>query len=179
MRTIELARKMAEMGQKEDAQKGYFLALQKEEDLEPKEELEAASYLFFSKWDHKLPFSIFISLYNRGFFQAELMNLMQQAFYLPNVQKQKKQYERNGRALSKYPYFFHQEFPAFEELPILFFPFDEKGYIPYFQEEDRFGYEARHLFTAVCIHCRYLPGFREHYPIYKKSECGTEKQPDF
>ena len=139
MRTIELARKLAEMGQKEDAQKGYFLALQKEEDLEPKEELEAASYLFFSKWDHKLPFSIFISLYNRGFFQAELMNLMQQAFYLPNVQKQKKQYERNGRALSKYPYFFHQEFPAFEELPILFFPFDEKGFIPYFQEEDRFG----------------------------------------
>lgn len=139
MRTIELARKLAEMGQKEDAQKGYFLALQKEEELEPKEELEAASYLFFSKWDHKLPFSIFVSLYNRGFFQAELMNLMQQAFYLPNVQKQKKQYERNGRALSKYPYFFHQEFPAFEELPILFFPFDEKGYIPYFQEEDRFG----------------------------------------
>ncbi len=139
MRTIELARKLAEMGQKEDAQKGYFLALQKEEDLEPKEELEAASYLFFSKWDHKLPFSIFISLYNRGFFQAELMNLMQQAFYLPNVQKQKKQYERNCRALSKYPYFFHQEFPAFEELPILFFPFDEKGFIPYFQEEDRFG----------------------------------------
>ena len=138
MRTIELARKLAEMGQKEDAQKGYFLALQKE-DLEPKEELEAASYLFFSKWDHKLPFSIFVSLYNRGFFQAELMNLMQQAFYLPNLQKQKKQYERNGRALSKYPYFFHQEFPAFEELPILFFPFDEKGFIPYFQEENRFG----------------------------------------
>lgn len=139
MRTIELARKLAEMGQKEDAQKGYFLALQKEEELEPKEELEAASYLFFSKWDHKLPFSVFVSLYNRGLFRAELMNLMQQAFYLPNVQKQKKQYERNGRALSKYPYFFHQEFPAFEELPILFFPFDEKGYIPYFQKENRFG----------------------------------------
>ena len=117
MRTIELARKLAEMGQKEDAQNGYFLALQKEEDLEPKEELEAASYLFFSKWDHKLPFSVFVSLYNRGFFRAELMNLMQQAFYLPNVQKQKKQYE----------------------LPILFFPFDEKGYIPYFKGEDRFG----------------------------------------
>lgn len=139
MRTIELARKLAEMGQKEDAQKGYFLALQKEEDLEPKEELEAASYLFFSKWDHKLPFSVFVSLYNRGFFRAELMNLMQQAFYLPNVQKQKKQYERNCRALGKYPYFFHEGFLEWEELPILFFPFDEKGYIPYFKGEDRFG----------------------------------------
>lgn len=139
MRTIELARKLAEMGQKEDAQKGYFLALQKEEDLEPKEELEAASYLFFSKWEHKLPFSVFVSLYNRGFFRAELMNLMQQAFYLPNVQKQKKQYERNCRALGKYPYFFHEGFLEWEELPILFFPFDEKGYIPYFKGEDRFG----------------------------------------
>ena len=139
MRTIELARKLAEMGQKEDAQKGYFLALQKEEDLEPKEELEAASYLFFSKWDHKLPFSVFVSLYNRGFFRAELMNLMQQAFYLPNVQKQKKQYERNCRALGKYPYFFHGGFLEWEELPILFFPFNEKGYIPYFKGEDRFG----------------------------------------
>ncbi len=139
MRTIELARKLAEMGQKEDAQKGYFLALHNEEDLEPKEELEAASYLFFSKWDYKLPFSVFVSLYNRGFFRAELMNLMQQAFYLPNVQKQKKQYERNCRALGKYPYFFHEGFLEWEELPILFFPFNEKGYIPYFKGEDRFG----------------------------------------
>lgn len=139
MRTIELARKLAEMGQKEDAQKGYFLALQKKEELEPKEELEAASYLFFSKWDYKLPFTIFLSLYNRGLFQGELMDLMLQAFYLPNVQKQKKRYERNCRALSRYPYFFHQEFPAFEELPILFFPFDDQGYIPYFRAESRFG----------------------------------------
>lgn len=139
MRTIELARKLAEMGQKEDAKKGYFLALQKGDDLEPKEELEAASYLFFSKWDHKLPFTIFISLYNRGLFQTELMNLMSQAFYLPNMQKQKKQYERNCRALVRYPYFFQKEFLAFEELPILFFPFDDKGYVPYFREENHFG----------------------------------------
>lgn len=139
MRTIELARKLAEMGQKEDAQKGYFLALQKTEELDPKEELEAASYLFFSKWDYKLPFTIFLSLYNRGLFQGELMDLMLQAFYLPNVQKQKKRYERNSRALSRYPYFFHQEFPAFEELPILFFPFDDQGYVPYIRAENCFG----------------------------------------
>lgn len=139
MRTIELARKLAEMGQKDDAQKGYFLALQNKEDLEPKEELEAASYLFFSKWDYKLPFTIFVSLYNRGLFRTELMDLMIQAFYLPNVQKLKKRYERNCRALSRYPYLFHQEFPLFEELPILFFPFDNQCYIPYFKFENHFG----------------------------------------
>lgn len=145
MRTIELARKLAEAGQKEDAQKGYFLALKKaegpepEEELEPREELEAASYLFFSRWDHKLPFSVFVSLYNRGLFQGELMDLMLQAFYLPNVQKQEKRYARNCRALERYPYFFREEFPAFDQLPILFFPFDDQGYVPFFKAENRFG----------------------------------------
>ncbi len=47
MRSIDLARQLAEAGQKDDAQKGYFLALQNKEELDPKEELEAASYLFF------------------------------------------------------------------------------------------------------------------------------------
>ena len=139
MRSIDLARQLAEAGQKDDAQKGYFLALQNKEELDPKEELEAASYLFFSKWDYKLPFTIFISLYNRGFFQAELMDLMLQAFYLPNVQKQQKQYGRNCRALARYPYFFRDGFLDFEALPILFFPFDDDGYIPFFKAENRFG----------------------------------------
>lgn len=141
MRTIEVARKLAELGQKEDAQQGYFLALQKRntETLEPMEQLEAASYLFFSKWDHRLPFTIFVSLYNQGHFQDEIMNLMLQAFYLPNVQKLRKQYDRNCRALARYPYFFRDSFPDFDELPILFFPFDDRGFVPFIQAENRFG----------------------------------------
>lgn len=139
MRTIELARKLAEHGQKEDAQKGYVLALQEASTLAPKEELEAASYLLFSKWDHRVPLSTFISLYNRGLFQEELMNLMIQSFYLPNAQKQQKQYTRNCRALNRYPYCFRKDFLPFEELPILFFPFDNQGFVPYYKAENRFG----------------------------------------
>ena len=141
MRTIEVARKLAEAGRKEDAQKGYYLALQKmdTEALEPMEQLEAASFLFFSQWDHRLPFTIFVSLYNQGHFQDEIMNLMLQAFYLPNVQKQRKQYDRNCRALARYPYFFRDGFPDFDALPILFFPFDDKGFVPFLQAENRFG----------------------------------------
>ena len=141
MRTIEVARKLAELGKKEEAQQGYFLALQKmnTEALEPKEQLEAASFLFFSKWDHKLPFTIFVSLYNQGHFQDEIMNLMLQAFYLPNVQRQRKRYARNCRALAHYPYFFRDGFPDFDDLPILFFPFDDKGFVPFIQAENRFG----------------------------------------
>lgn len=141
MRTIEVARKLAELGKKEEAQQGYFFALQKinTETLEPKEQLEAASFLFFSKWDHKLPFTIFVSLYNQGYFQDEIMNLMLQAFYLPNVQRQRKRYARNCRVLEHYPYFFRDGFPDFDDLPILFFPFDDKGYVPFIQAENRFG----------------------------------------
>ena len=141
MRTIEVARKLAETGRKEDAQKGYYLALQKmdTEALEPMEQLEAASFLFFSQWDHRLPFTIFVSLYNQGHFQDEIMNLMLQAFYLPNVQKQRKRYDRNCRALARYPYCFRDSFPDFDQLPILFFPFDDQGFVPFIQAENRFG----------------------------------------
>lgn len=141
MRTIEVARKLAEAGRKEDAQKGYYLALQKmdTEALEPMEQLEAASFLFFSQWDHRLPFTIFVSLYNQGHFQDEIMNLMLQAFYLPNVQKQRKRYDRNCRALARYPYCFRDGFPDFDALPILFFPFDDQGFVPFLQAENRFG----------------------------------------
>lgn len=141
MRTIEVARKLAEAGRKEDAQKGYYLALQKmnTEALEPMEQLEAASFLFFSKWDHKLPFTIFVSLYNQGYFQDEIMNLMLQAFYLPNVQRQREQYERNCRALGRYPYCFRKDFLEFDQLPVLYFPFDDKSFVPFIQAENRFG----------------------------------------
>ena len=48
MEPIALARRLAELNQKEDAQKAYMVALSQGE-LPPLEQLEAASYLFFSK----------------------------------------------------------------------------------------------------------------------------------
>ena len=63
---------------------------------------------------------------------------MTQAFYLPNVEKQRRQYERNCAALAKYPYLFRKDFPPFEDLPIQFFPFNDEGYVPFLKAEDRF-----------------------------------------
>ena len=45
--TIELARRLAELGEKEGAQKAYFLVLQQADGSGPELEMEAASYLFF------------------------------------------------------------------------------------------------------------------------------------
>ena len=48
MRPIEIARRMAELGQKEDAQRAYTLALQ-EDTSTAAERFEAASYISFHR----------------------------------------------------------------------------------------------------------------------------------
>ena len=138
MEPLGIARRLAELGKKPEACRAYGVALQKQA-LSPLEQFEAASYIFFAEGDYKIAFTAFVSLYNQGHFQSELMELMTQGFYLPNVQRQQKRYERNCRALAAYPYCFRKEFPAFESLPVRFYPFDNKGYIPYFKAENRFG----------------------------------------
>lgn len=137
--TIDLARRLAELGQKEDAQQAYLLVLQQAAENQPELEMEAASYIFFSEGDYQIAYTTFVSLYNRGFYQAELMDLMTQAFYLPNVEVQKKCYKKNCERLGRYRYLFRKDFLAFEDLPILFFPFNDEGYVPYYKAENRFG----------------------------------------
>ena len=139
MDTIEIARRLAELGQTEEAQAAYSLVLQEAAERNPELELEAASYLFFSHGNYQVAYTAFVSLYNRGFYQTELMDLMTQAFYLPNAEDQKKRYARNCAALAKYPYLFREDFPDFEALPVQFFPFNDEGYIPFFKAEHRFG----------------------------------------
>ena len=39
----------------------------------------------------------------------------------------------------RYPYLFRKDFPDFEDLPVLFYPFDDMGYLPFFPSEGRFG----------------------------------------
>lgn len=93
--------------------------------------MEAASYLFFSEGDYQAAYTTFVSLYNRGYYQDELMDLMMQAFYLPNVEEQRKRYEENCRILSRYPYFFRADFVSFDQLPIQFFPTMTRAMSPF------------------------------------------------
>lgn len=138
MEPIALARRLAELGQKEDAQKAYIVALS-QGGLQPLERFEAASYLFFSKGNTQAAYTVFVELYNEGHFQQDLMNLMEQAFYQPNVKSLRDRYQRNCRALKRYPYCFREDFPDFEDLPFRFFPFDDKGYLPYYPLQNSFG----------------------------------------
>lgn len=138
MTPIEIARKLAEYEQIQEAQKAYTLVLQQGETT-PDEELEAAHYIFFSQGDYKVAYTAFVSLYNRGLFQQELLDFITQAFYLPNVEEQRQRYQSNCERLCQYPYLFGKAFPDFDQLPIQFFPFDDDGYLPYYPSEQRFG----------------------------------------
>lgn len=139
METIEIARRLVQLGQKDKAMKAYELVLHQHSGKDPLLELEAANYIFFEKGDYRVAYTTFVSLYNRGQFQQELMELMRQAFYMPNLAEQRNRYRANCARLEKYPYLFRKDFPEFEELPIEFFPFDDNGYIPYYKAENRFG----------------------------------------
>ena len=130
MTTIEIARRMAQLGERESALKAY--ALVAHGDATPAELLEAAAYTLDNGGDYKLSYTIFVQLYNAGCFRSEILPLMTKTFYEPNIRLLKGRYERNCKLLAKYPYLFRKDFPAFEDLPVSFFPYDDhSGYVPF------------------------------------------------
>lgn len=140
MTAIEIARKMAGLGQTKDACQAYQLALNDNDGQDPAMELEAAAYILQHGGDYKVSYTCFRDLYNRGCFQEQILPLMTAVFYEPNEKIMRTRYERNCKLLEKYPYIFRRDFPVFEDLPIQFFPYDEhNGYIPFYHDTMKFG----------------------------------------
>lgn len=137
MQAIEIARQLAQLGEAEKAQNAYRVALQGE--LAPEERLEASFFILQSGGNYKTAYTCFLELYQEGHFHPELLDVMTQAFYAPNVKDLRGRYERNCKLLEKYPYLFRRDFPDFEELPVQFFPYDDNCFVPYYPDQDRFG----------------------------------------
>lgn len=138
MEAIEIARKLAALGQTEDACTAYGLAVQ--QGAGPMEQMEAAAYILQNGGDYRISYGCFTGLYNQGLFREDILPLMDAVFYQPNVKQLKSRYERNCKLLAKYPYLFRRDFVPFEELPIQFFPYDDhNGYVPFYRNEERFG----------------------------------------
>lgn len=148
MTAIEIARRLAELGQAEEACRAYILAINESSGESPDEEMEAALYILQFQGDYRIPYTRFVDLYRRGCYREDCLNILQEAFYFPNERELKERYERNCRALRKYPFLFRTDFVPFEELPIRFFPYDDKGYFPFHVEEGRFD-EYTDFDTAV------------------------------
>lgn len=138
MRAIEIARKLAGLGQSKDACQAYALSVQEEGD--PIERMEAAAYILQNGGDYRVSYGCFVELYNQGCFREDILPLMEAVFYEPNIKMLKSRYERNCKRLAKYSYLFRRDFIPFEELPIQFFPSDDhNGYVPFYRSEERFG----------------------------------------
>ncbi len=138
MEAIEIARKLAALGQAKDACTAYGLAIQQGAD--PMEQMEAAAYILQNGGDYRVSYGCFVGLYNQGQFQEDILPLMEAVFYEPNIKMLRSRYERNCKRLAKYPYLFRRDFVPFEELPVRFFPYDDhNGYVPFYRKEGRFG----------------------------------------
>jgi len=138
MNTIEIARKLAALGQSQDAGRAYTLAIH--QGCEPAEMLEAAAYILQSGGNYKISYLCFRDLYNAGYFREDILPLMTKVFYEPNIKLLQGRYERNCKLLKRYPYIFKKDFVPFEELPIQFFPYDDHaGYIPFDKDKEQFG----------------------------------------
>ena len=139
MNIIELARKAAALGDQESARRAYEVAVG-DAATAPEEKLEAAAYILQNGGDYKISYVCFRDLYNAGHFREDILPLMSAVFYEPNETLLRTRYERNCKLLERYPYLFRRDFPAFEDLPIRFFPYDEhNGYIPFYWDVMRFG----------------------------------------
>lgn len=141
MRALEIARKLAQLNETEKARQAYTLVLHESDGTDPAIELEAALYIlqFGSGDDYKVSYTVFRDLYNKGFCKEDILQVMDRAFYLPNLKLMQARYRRNCALLEKYPYIFRKDFLKFEDLPIRFYPYDDNSYTPYYIGEKRFG----------------------------------------
>lgn len=138
MEALDIARRMARLGRETEARQAYMLALSGGEAAQ-EERLEGAVYILRTGGDYRVAYTVLCRLYNSGALREECLSVLTRAFYQPNVKQLRSRYEKNCKALSKYPYLFRKDFPAFEDLPVLFFPYDDKGFLPFYPDRERFG----------------------------------------
>ena len=100
MKAIEIAQRLAQLNETEDALKAYKVALTEEPD--PTTKMEAAAYILqFGKGDdYKISYTFFRDLYNQGVFQDNILEIMDEAFFQPNLRILKSRYERNCKYLA-------------------------------------------------------------------------------
>lgn len=139
MTTLEIARRMLELGEKKDALDAYTLALTGAEELPPEGAVEAAAFVLQNGGDRRAAFRTFLRLYQQGQYRDDILTVLLGAFYEPKVRRMKNRYERNRKLLGKYPYLFRRDFLPFDRLPLVFIPYDDDRYAPLNAETGELG----------------------------------------
>lgn len=150
MTMVEMARALADLGQTDKALEAYTAAL-KQTNVVDEERLEAACAVLQYGEDYRPAYDAFLALYRSGVLRENVLSILTEAFYLPNVRKQEKQYKKNCKLLQSYPYLFRRDFLPFEALPLQFFPYDDTGVLPFCRREECFQ-EYTNVTNPVVTH---------------------------
>lgn len=96
-----------------------------------------AAVKLFETGAYKSAFEDFVELYRQGR-QDQILDLLTQAYYAPNEQELRAQYQNNVARMGRYPYCFAPDFPAFEDLPFALYPVEDGVFYIFNKAERKF-----------------------------------------
>lgn len=82
----------------------------------------------FDKGDFRAAILSFIELYQKEYRRKQILQILNEACYLPNIEEMQKNYQRNTRMLKKYPFVFDRKIYEFEELPFCLYMVSESEF---------------------------------------------------
>lgn len=129
-KSLELARKMAAIGNRDQACQLYKAGLGLQESRDSST-VEAASYLLEYDDDYRIGYSVLIEAFQDQVAKDHTFDLLAQVFYYPNLDIYAGNYAKNVEALTQYPYLFDRDFPDFDQLTTRYFFYDHGQFLPY------------------------------------------------
>jgi len=102
----------------------------------------------FDMQSYEEAFSIFADVYNQQqdcIERRRVLNMLEEAYYAPNEDELRNNYEKNLAVLKRYPFFWEKSFHKYDELSFRLFPVSDEIYYCYDCENDRFfgKYDAK------------------------------------
>lgn len=98
----------------------------------------------FDQQKYQEAFSAFTDIYNhcKSVSQRqEIFQMLDEAYYQPNVEELKNNYEHNRTLLDEYPYMWGGDFPQYEDLEFRIFPVSDEIFYCYDPKKDCFSQE--------------------------------------
>lgn len=102
----------------------------------------------FDQQKYQEAFAAFAEIYNQCQDKNEreaIFEMLNDAFYAPNIEELQANYAKNLQTLKRYPYLWEKTFRGYEELPFQLFPVSDEHYYCYSKEKDCFfgEYDAK------------------------------------
>lgn len=80
----------------------------------------------------------FIGLYQKGYQREQILQILDEACYLPNEAEMRENYEKNVGALTRYPFVLGGQFDTFEDLPLRLYMIDESEFYIFDRNTEQF-----------------------------------------